>query len=129
MYIKEKLSLLWIFVIINYIFNDIFSLYFVPGVVDEAIGFTGGSWVVPLFFAVILETAFVMVLFSRILPYAVNRWANIVVGLLHTVLAVWSVTEGPSEPFYAFIVAAEIIATLLIVWYAWKWLKPETEKI
>jgi len=69
-----------------------------------------------------------MVLFSRILPYAVNRWANIVVGLLHTVLIVWSVTESTPEPFYAFIVAAEIIATLLIVWYAWKWPRPETEK-
>lgn len=127
--IKEKLSLLWIFVIINYIFNDIFSLYFVPGVVEESLSFTSGSWAVPLFFAVILETAFVMVVLSRILPYAANRWTNIVVGLLHTVLAIWSVTESAPEPFYAFIVAVEIIAILLIIWFAWKWVKLDIEKV
>ena len=126
---KVLLSTLWIFVIINYIFNDIFSLFFVPGVVDESLAFTGGSWVVPLFFAVILETAFVMVVLSRILPYAANRWANVIIGALHTALAVWSLVETVPEPFYAFIVTAEIIATLLIIWYAWKWTEQETGTI
>lgn len=128
MNIKEKLSTLWILLSLNYIWNDVFSLYFVPGVTEEAIGFTGGSWVAPFAFAVIIETAVVMVLFSRILPYAMNRWANIIVGVLHTALATWSVIEGVPEPFYAFIVTAEIVTTLLIVWYAWKWRKLETEK-
>lgn len=123
--IKTKLSTLWIFVIINYLFNDIFSLYFVPGVVDEALGFTGGSWVAPLFFAVVLEAAFVMVVLSQILPYAANRWANIVIGALHMVLAVWSLVETVPEPFYAFIVTAEIIGILFIIWYAWRWQNPE----
>ena len=35
-------------------------------------------------FAVLMETAIAMVLLSRVLKYGANRWANIIVGIIHT---------------------------------------------
>lgn len=52
--------------------------------------------------AILMETAIVMVLLSRVLPYGANRWANIFVGLLHTASVIWSMTGGPVNVFYVF---------------------------
>ena len=46
-------------------------------------------------FAVIIETAIAMVLLSRVLPYGVSRWANMVVALLQTAAVAFSLTGAP----------------------------------
>ncbi len=127
--VKEKLSLLWIFAMFNYIYADILSLY-EPGVLEKLL--TGSIDGVPftheLLFgaALLMETAIAMVLLSRILEYRWNRIANILARALHT-LSVFSsmfVGSGPSL-FYIFFGSIEIITTLVIVWLAWTWRKPE----
>jgi hypothetical protein len=70
-----------------------------------------------------METAIAMVLLSRVLEYTANRWANIIIGVLHTLAVLLSVFVGGTTPavYYLFFAAIEISCTSLIVWYAWSW--------
>jgi hypothetical protein len=120
---KVILSTLWIFALFNYIYADVFSLFFNPEVLGETMTMTEGS---VLGFAVLMETAIVMVLLSRVLKYRANRWANIIAGVIHTAAVFLSMFVGtPPTPFYIFFASIEIVCTLFIVWYAWTWPKQE----
>lgn len=122
---KVMLSTLWIFATFNYIYADVFSVYFEPGAQQEAIEFTNGQENAVLMFAILMETAIAMVLFSRILKYKINRIANIIVGVLHTLAVAGSLIADSPTMYYLFFASAEIICTLFIVWYAWKWHESE----
>jgi Family of unknown function (DUF6326) len=116
---KVILSTLWIFVLLNYIYADIFGLSFNPILQPDAtVSITQGS---ALAFAVLMETATAMVILARILTYRVNRWTNIVVGVIHTALVAWSMSVTTPTLFYAFFATIEIACTLFIIWYAWTW--------
>jgi hypothetical protein len=117
---KVILSTLWIFALLNYIYADIFSLFFNP----EAQSGTMAAGAV-FAFAILMETAIAMVLLSRVLKYGVNRWVNIIAGVIHTALVSYSLSGETPLPFYIFFAAIEITCTLFIVWYAWKWRKQE----
>lgn len=123
--IPQKLSLLWIFAMFNYLYADVMGLMdseilkgFLKGEVEgmeitESLLFGG---------AILMETAILMIVLSRLLKYRANRWANIVFGAVHT-LAVFSsmfVGEGPSL-YYLFFGTIEIACTSYIVWLAWGW--------
>ena len=113
---KVILSTLWIFATLNYIYADVFTLFFNPAAHQMTI--TQGAVLV---FAILMETAIAMVLLSRVLKYGVNRWANIIAGIIHTALVSWSLSVGTPLPFYIFFSSIEIACTLFIVWYAWRW--------
>ena len=116
---KVILSTLWIFAILNYIYADVFGLYFNPILQPDAtVSITPGS---ALAFAVLMEAAIAMVLLSRVLTYGANRWTNVAVGLIHTALVSWSLSVTTPTLFYAFFATIEIACTLFIVWYAWTW--------
>jgi|ERR1051326_1551647 hypothetical protein len=118
-YRQVILSTLWIFAILNYIYADVFGLYFNPILQPDAtVSITQGS---ALAFAVLMETAIAMVLLSRVLTYGANRWANVAVGLIHTALVSWSLSVTTPTLFYAFFATIEIACTLFIIWYAWTW--------
>lgn len=117
---KVILSTLWIFALFNYIYADVFSLFFIP----EALGETMTEGAV-LGFAVLMETSIAMVLLSRVLKYRANRWANIIIGIINTAVVAWTLSGGAPPPFYIFFASIEIACTLFIVWYAWTWPKHE----
>jgi len=120
---KMVLSTLWIFAVLNYLYGDVFTLFFNPGAQQTTFAMPAGA---VMGFAILMETAMAMVLLSRVLKYGVNRWANIVVGILQTALAAWAITSGtPAAPVAVFFAAMEIPCTLFIVWYAWKWTNAE----
>jgi MFS family permease len=129
---KVILSMLWIFAILNYAYADIMTLFFNPVLQPEEhqrilSGYVGDIRITQGFVlaaAILMETAIVMVLLSRVLPYGANRWANILTGLLHTASVIWSMTGGAVNAFYVFFATIEIACTLFIVWYAWTWRKP-----
>jgi hypothetical protein len=80
---------------------------------------------VALLAAMILMTIpSLMVFLSLTLKAKANRWTNIIVGILHIVLALVNVI-GESWAFYMFGTIAEIVFLSLVVWYAWKWPNPE----
>jgi hypothetical protein len=118
---KVILSTLWIFAMFNYIYADVFSVFFDPTAQQEALTFAGFA----LVFAVLMETAIAMVLLSRVLNYAANRWANIIVAVLHTASVAWSLFGDTPKPFYVLFATVEIACTLFIIWYAWTWRNPE----
>ncbi len=118
---KVMLSTLWIFALFNYLYADLFGLFFNPET-QEAMTMTEGS---VLGFAVLMETAIAMVILSRVLKYRANRWTNIIVGIIHTSLVSWSLSVQTQMPFYIFFASIEIACTVFIVWYAWRWRKQE----
>ena len=116
---KVLLSTLWIVVMINMLKADILSLY-IPGTADELAKFAGETPITQLMLtgAIIMEFSVLMIVLARVLAYRVNRWANIVVGLLTIVFVVGG---GSAYPHYIFIATVEVVCLLLIVWIAWKW--------
>jgi hypothetical protein len=122
---KVVFSTLWIFAILNYLYNDIFSLYFVPNIQNDTVGMASSQ---VLMFAFLMETAIAMVLLSRFLKYGFNRWLNVIIGTVHTALVAWSVIGTTQQPFNIMFVAIEIACTLFIIVYALTWRKPETQR-
>ena len=121
---KVMLSTLWIFAMFNYLYADVFSLFFDPAAKDAMTMPVGAV----LGFAVLMETAIAMVLLSRVLKYRANRWANIIAGVLHTAVVSWTLFGGtPPTLFYVFFATIEIACTLFIVWYAWRWRNSEVQ--
>ena len=120
---KVLLSTLWIVVMINMLKADILSLY-IPGVLEEMAEFAGDTPIpqLMLFGAIMMELSIAMIFLSRVLKYKVNRWANIIVGVI-TIVWVWG--GGSAYPHYIFIATIETVCALLIIWLAWKWTNPE----
>jgi len=127
---KILLSLLWIFLSVNYIYCDqlqslepgvlegIMTGYVADGSVQITPGFLLGT-------AIMLEIPFVMIVLSWVLKYRANRWANIIAGTIMAVFQIVSLFLGtPSLP-YIFYSTIEIAGLLLIIWIAWKWTNPE----
>ena len=114
---KVILSTLWIFALLNYIYADIFNIVFNPETQSEAATITQGA---VFGFAILMETGIAMVLLSRVLKYGINRWANIIAGVINTALVGWTLF-GENQSFYVFFASIEIACTLFIIWYAWKW--------
>jgi hypothetical protein len=119
---RVRLSLLWIFVVLNMAYADILSLMdptsAIRGVMAGAPMPAGGL----MAGAILMETSIAMVILSWVLNYKVNRWVTILIGAI-TILAV---VTGGHGPYYAFFAAVEVVSILLIVWFAWKW-KPAIE--
>lgn len=115
---KSKLSTLWIFASLNYIFCDVLGLMDPTLVVPFELtpGFLLGA-------GILLEIPIAMVLLSRVLPYRANRWANVVAGTIMTVVQVASLFFDVPTLYYVFFSVIEITTTLLIVWFAWNWRK------
>ena len=126
---RVVLSTLWIFAVLNYIYADVYTLFFNPLLQPEAArrfaeGYVGDIQITQGFVlvtAILMETAIAMVLLSRVLPYRANRWANILVGGFHTLFVAWSLIGDTPNGFYLMFAAVEIACTLFIVWYAWTW--------
>ena len=65
----------------------------------------------------------VMVFLSLTLKPVVNRWTNIALGGFYTLVNISNLI-GESWAYYVSFGIIEIVLTLLIVWYAWKWPNP-----
>jgi hypothetical protein len=131
---KVLLSTLWIFTMLNYVYADVYTLFFNPVLQKEmwqkflegsagSITLTHGFVLIT---AVMMETAIAMVILSRVLKYGANRWVNIGSGAFHTLFVAWSLIGDPVTPFYIFFAVIEMTTTLLIVWLAIRW-KPAKE--
>jgi len=118
---KVLLSTLWIVIVINMLKADILSLN-IPGAAEEVAktAASTGASIPQLMFvgAVMGNLAIAMIILSRVLKYGINRWANIVVGVV-TIGYIWGGMS--SYPHYIFIAAVETLCLLLVIWFAWKW--------
>jgi hypothetical protein len=119
---KVLLSTLWILVTINILTADILSLL-IPGALDVLADFSAATLPIPqlmLVGAIANELAIVMIILSRVLQYGINRWVNIIVGIVTTAY-IWA--GAAPYPHYTFIATVETVCLLLIIWNAWKWSK------
>jgi len=126
-YIKVKLSLLWLFVMLNYIYADILTLMDSSALNDILSGALG---ITPLFLfvgAILMEIPIAMVFLSLILKNNINRLANIIAGIIKTLAVLGSLFVGTPALYYAFFAIIEIVATSYIVYLAWKWSEPKSE--
>ena len=125
---KERLSLFWIFALLNYLYADVFALFAVvgsPSLADAphlpALAMLGA--------AVLMEIPIAMIVACRLLPFRANRLANIVAGAILTLvngfltfvppLAGWG--RPPALPEYLFFATIETVCTSVIIWQAWTW--------
>ena len=115
---KAILSTLWIFVMFNYLYGDLAMMIFHPAAYQRIVA--GMSEGLVLGATVFMEILIAMVLLSRVLRFQVNRWANIIGGVVGTAFAGLTLVGKPPA-FYIFLSAVEIACTLFIVWYAWTW--------
>ena len=122
---KVLLSTLWIVVMINMLKADILSLN-IPGAAEEVArtSASAGASIPQLMLvgAIMGQLGIAMIVLSRVLKYVINRWANIVVGIV-TIAYIWG--GMATYPHYIFIAIVETLCLLLIIGFAWKWTNPE----
>ncbi|MFC2129779.1 DUF6326 family protein [Bacteroidota bacterium] len=125
---KILLSTLWIFVTVNYIFCDVFTLFYAPDLKQFLSGYAGGMELTQGFlltFAIVMEFAMVMIVLSRVLKYSLNRWFNIIGGIAFTLIQAGTLLSGDFTMHYFFFSLIEVSTTLYIFWLAWNWKNPE----
>lgn len=128
--IKVRLSILWVFVMFNYLYCDVVALMDPQLLKQFVTGDVGGMQINQGFLwgaAILMEIPISMVLLSRVLKYGANRWANMIAGAIMTAVQFSSLFFGSSPtPYYIFFSIVEITCTAFIVWYAWKWASSES---
>jgi hypothetical protein len=124
--VQIKLSALWASVMFCYIYADYFGLY-VPGSLQSMMNGQMGP-LGPTTQGVLLGTSLmlaipaVMIFLSVALKPNLNRWLNIVFGVVYTIIILITMWDWA---FYIFYGVIEITLTGLVVWYAWKWPRRE----
>jgi len=125
MHIKERLSVLWIFALLNYLYADVIALWDIVGS-RNPFQLPPGALMAS---AVLMEIPIAMILACRLLPFRANRLANIIAGGIVTLvngfltfvppLVGWG--RPPALPEYLFFATIETVATSAIIWQAWTW--------
>jgi len=126
---KERLSLLWIFALLNYLYADVVALFAIVGSPNLADAPHLPPWAL-LGSAVLMEIPIAMILASRLLPFRANRLANIIAGALETLAVismqfVYPLASGAWHEHmfasYIFFGTIETVCTSFIVSQAWTW--------
>jgi len=115
---RIKLSTLWIVVMINMIFADIFSIMVELVNKNTLGGIPGEVKMVMAIAAIVTNVPILMIYFSRILPYKSNRILNIITGIF---TIIYVVGGGSLTPHYIIIASIEIIVLAIIIIKSWKW--------
>jgi hypothetical protein len=128
---KGRLSLLWIFALLNYLYADVLALF---AYVGSPTAPHLPQWAL-LGSAVLMEIPIAMILASRLLPFRANRLANLIAGVLMTLINgfltfVLPLTNGvafrdPVYPAYVWFATIETVCTSVIIWKAWNWSRVE----
>jgi len=122
---KIRISVLWLFMAVAMSAHSVLS-FMERDVVEQmwemqmGVGmlvFMALFWLVPLIMAVL----------SLTLKDSANRWTNIVLGIVFTLLNIGHLVEHLTPPVVhqILILASTVVVTALIAWYAWKWPKQE----
>jgi len=95
---------------------------FIEGIIEgEMFGWELTSEVA-LLFAIIFMIPPFMAFLSLTLKDSINRWVNIIGGIVFVLLATYGVYNFLTElaPWAIVIWLSQVVALALIVWYAWK---------
>src|ERR1700732_1656758 len=118
---KERLSLFWIFALLNYLYADVVALWSLADAPHLPPWALLGS-------AVLMEIPIAMIVACRLLPFRANRLANIIAGAILTLVNGFLTfvpplfgARTPALPEYLFFATIETVCTSVIVWKAWTW--------
>ena len=117
--VRVKLSALWASVMFCYVYGDFFGL-FKPGKLAAMLA--GQTPIGPttqgvlLAFAVVMAIPSVMVFLSLVLQPTLARWANIILGLIYSVIML--IIMPHAWGFYLLLGCIEVALTVAIAWYA-----------
>jgi hypothetical protein len=125
--IKERLSLFWIFALLNYLYADVIALWALLGAAPADTPHLG-PWILAGS-AILMEIPIAMIVASRLLPVRANRLANIISGIIVTAVngfltfipPLIGLGRPPALPEYLFFATLETVCTVAIVWQAWTW--------
>jgi len=123
---KERLSVLWMFALLNYLYADVLALFDIAGSQHSFESLP--QWAL-MGSAVLMEIPIAMILACRLLPPKANRMANIIAGGILTfvngfltfVMPLVTGDRPPAYPEYIFFASIETVCTLIIIWQAWNW--------
>ena len=130
---RERLSLLWLFALLNYLYADVIALFDLAGSRHsfEALP----AWAL-MGSAVLMEIPIAMILACRLLPDRANRLANIIAGSLLTLVngfltfvpPLVGMGRPPALPEYLFFATIETVCTLIIIRQAWTWSRVDVRR-
>jgi len=121
---RYLLSFLWIFLTVNYIFCDVFSLMYsgdLKQILEGKVGDLELTQEFLLGFAMIMQIPMAMILGSLFLYYKTNRILNIIASLLLIVVQIGSLIADSCTLHYYFFSMIEITACISIFWIAFTW--------
>jgi hypothetical protein len=117
-HIKTKLSTLWVVVMLNLIFSDILSIM-VQLIDQSALEIMGDDVRLTMAIAaVITNIPILMIYFSRVLPYRINRLLNIIAAILTVIFVIGG---GSTLPHYLICASIEVMLLLFIIYSALQW--------
>lgn len=122
---KIKISVLWLFASVAFLAHQILVLM-EPGIIAQLmVGEAEGLKIGPdliLFFAILMLIPLVMAFLSLTLKDLMNRWVNIIVGAVFAALWFVGVVSAALSAYWgeALMTLSAVVASALIVWYAWK---------
>jgi hypothetical protein len=124
---KTILAALWTALMFLYAYGDILGFYRAENVEGVLAGELGGVEVTSLLLigsAVLMIVPIAMIVLSLTLPARPNRWLNIIVGLVYSLVLGVTVASGEISErtaYYVLIAATEALVLILILWRAWRW--------
>ena len=127
---KERLSQLWLFALLNYLYADVVALFDLAGSGRHFQALP--PWAL-MGSAILMEIPIAMILACRLLPFRANRLANIIAGTLLTLIngfltfvaPLLGMGRPPAFAEYLFFATIETVCTLIIIRQAWTWSRVE----
>jgi hypothetical protein len=105
---------------LTYLWGDVLRIYAGDFKAGEIMG-KKVSQKVWLGLAIFMLIPIIMLLLSLMLPYAMNRWANII---LAGFLLVFNLVGLPTYPsaYDKFLIGVGLVINAVIIWFAWTWI-------
>jgi hypothetical protein len=128
--IKVRLAAVWAAVTLCYLYCDYFELY-QPGKLQSMLSGRMGplgevTQGVLLGVSVLLSIPALMVILSLVLPAKISRMANLLLGMLFTLIMLVFLLSPGIWLYYKYFALIEVALTSSAVWLAWKW--PRTDE-
>lgn len=120
---ETLLSTLWIYLTVNYIYCDVFTLHLSTYLEAFLSGEVGSMKITEEFllaFAGILQIPMIMIVLSRTLVFKLNKYSNVIAGIITTSVQAYTVSMGGTL-HYMFFSFFEICTGLIIIYLAATW--------
>ena len=122
---KIKISMLWVIAAIAYIAHPVPVLMEHTTLATIIAGTIGGEQLTQellVVLVILMLPPLVMPFLSLILKDSINRWVNGIVGVFYALTFIKTVYSTLTLPSYssALLTFVAFVASVLIVWYAWK---------